>query len=143
MVDGSTRRCRGPAAEKLRFEQFDRARAAVGRQELGVVLMLGLQGQRGLQAGHAQPQRQEREHADEDAFWRWAEGRRLMHGYGEWQETLASSGFDVQASANTNATSVGRFNVSYRGTYIHKYRFQVEPGGTWHDPVGNWNNLRR
>ena len=52
-----------------------------------------------------------------------------------------ANGFDFQLSWNSGATSAGRFNASWRGTYINKYIFQVEPGGTWHDPVGNWNNL--
>lgn len=51
---------------------------------------------------------------------------------------VKTSGFDVQASANSGATSVGRFNVSYRGTYVHKYRFQVEPGGRFFNPVGEY-----
>jgi iron complex outermembrane recepter protein len=51
------------------------------------------------------------------------------------------NGFDFQLSWNSGATSAGRFTTTWRGTYINKYLFQVEPRGTWHDPVGNWNNL--
>jgi iron complex outermembrane receptor protein len=52
-----------------------------------------------------------------------------------------ANGVDFQLSWNSGATTAGRFNATWRGTYINKYRFQVEPNGTWHDPVGNWNNL--
>ncbi len=51
-----------------------------------------------------------------------------------------TNGVDFQLSWNSGATPYGRFNASWRGSYINKYLFQVEPGGTWLDPVGNWNN---
>jgi iron complex outermembrane receptor protein len=51
-----------------------------------------------------------------------------------------TNGVDFQLSWNSGSTPYGRFNASWRGSYINKYLFQVEPGGTWLDPVGNWNN---
>jgi len=52
---------------------------------------------------------------------------------------VKTSGIDLQANANSGPTSSGRFNLSYRGTYITKYEFQVEPRGTWFNPLGAYN----
>ena len=51
---------------------------------------------------------------------------------------VETNGIDLQASVNSGNTSAGRFSASYRGTYITKYRFQIEPGGAWFNPVGRY-----
>jgi iron complex outermembrane receptor protein len=50
-----------------------------------------------------------------------------------------TSGFDIQFNWNPGATSVGRFAMNWRGTYVTNYEFQKEPGGPWFNPVGNYN----
>lgn len=50
-----------------------------------------------------------------------------------------TNGVDIQVTWNSGATPNGRFNASLRGSYTNKYLFQVEPGGRWFEPVGNWN----
>ena len=50
-----------------------------------------------------------------------------------------TNGFDFQLNWNPTATQYGRFSFNWRGTYITKYEFQVEPGGRWYNPVGNYN----
>jgi iron complex outermembrane receptor protein len=50
-----------------------------------------------------------------------------------------TNGFDVQFNWNPAATQYGRFSFNWRGTYITKYEFQIEPGGVWYNPVGNYN----
>jgi iron complex outermembrane receptor protein len=50
-----------------------------------------------------------------------------------------TSGFDFQINWNPSATAYGRFSVNWRGTYVTKYEFQIEPSGTWYNPVGNYN----
>ena len=50
-----------------------------------------------------------------------------------------TTGFDFQLNWSPSATQYGRFSLNWRGTYITKYEFQIEPGGEWYDPVGNFN----
>jgi iron complex outermembrane recepter protein len=50
-----------------------------------------------------------------------------------------TSGIDFQINWNPSATAYGRFSLNFRGTYVTKYEFQKEPGGTWFNPVGNYN----
>ena len=52
---------------------------------------------------------------------------------------VETSGIDGQFNWTGGATEWGRFSVGIRGTYILKYEFQVEPNGTWYNPVGNYN----
>ncbi len=40
---------------------------------------------------------------------------------------------------NSGPTSIGRLSATYRGTYITKYEFQIEPGGAWFDPLGKYS----
>jgi iron complex outermembrane recepter protein len=50
-----------------------------------------------------------------------------------------TEGVDLQANWTSGATSTGRFGITYNGTYVTKYHFQVEPAGRWFDPVGNYS----
>jgi len=50
-----------------------------------------------------------------------------------------TSGFDFQFNWNPSATEYGRFALNWRGTYVTKYEFQIEPSGVWFNPVGNYN----
>ena len=50
-----------------------------------------------------------------------------------------TSGYDFQVNWNPSATQYGRFSANWRGTYTTKYEFQVEPNGTWYNPVGNFH----
>jgi len=50
-----------------------------------------------------------------------------------------TTGFDFAFNFNPAATPIGRFNLNWRGTYITKYEFQVEPNGTWFNPIANYN----
>jgi iron complex outermembrane receptor protein len=50
-----------------------------------------------------------------------------------------TTGLDFAFNFNPAATQYGRFSLNWRGTYITKYEFQVEPGGRWFNPVGNYN----
>jgi len=50
-----------------------------------------------------------------------------------------TSGFDFTFNWNPSATAYGRFSLNWRGTYVNKYEFQIEPGGVWYDPVANYN----
>jgi len=50
-----------------------------------------------------------------------------------------TSGYDFQFNWRPGATPYGRFTLDYRATYISKYEFQIEPKGTWYNPVGNYN----
>jgi iron complex outermembrane recepter protein len=52
---------------------------------------------------------------------------------------VETNGIDLQATVSSGPTSVGRFKGTYRGTYVTKYRFQIEPGGRWFNPLGNYN----
>jgi iron complex outermembrane recepter protein len=52
---------------------------------------------------------------------------------------VRTTGVDLQANYASGATGSGRFTASLRGTYVTKYEFQVEPGGRWFDPLGNYN----
>lgn len=52
---------------------------------------------------------------------------------------IKTTGIDLQATVNSGPTSVGRFTASLRGTYITKYEFQIEPGGVWFNPLGNYS----
>jgi iron complex outermembrane receptor protein len=51
---------------------------------------------------------------------------------------VKTSGIDLSATLNSGPTSLGRFSAVYRGTYVTKYEFQVEPGGTFFNPVGRY-----
>ena len=50
-----------------------------------------------------------------------------------------TEGIDVTVNWNSGATPNGRFNASLRGSYVTKYEFQVEPGGRFFSPLGNYN----
>jgi len=50
-----------------------------------------------------------------------------------------TSGWDFQLNWNPTATEYGRFSLNWRATYVTKYEFQLEPNGTWYNPVGNYN----
>jgi iron complex outermembrane receptor protein len=50
-----------------------------------------------------------------------------------------TSGIDVQVNWASGPTAWGRFTASARGSYVTKYEFQNEPGGTWFNPLGNYN----
>lgn len=50
-----------------------------------------------------------------------------------------TSGVDLQANWNSGATASGRFTASVRSSYVMKYEFQVEPGGAWFKPTGNYS----
>jgi len=52
---------------------------------------------------------------------------------------VETSGIDGQVNWTGPASEWGRFNVGIRGTYVLKYEFQVEPNGTWFNPVGIYN----
>ncbi|WP_284617395.1 TonB-dependent receptor domain-containing protein [Aquabacterium humicola] len=52
---------------------------------------------------------------------------------------VETKGVDVRVDWNSGATPMGRFNASVRGSYVDKYKFQVEPGGRWFDPNGKYN----
>lgn len=52
---------------------------------------------------------------------------------------VKTNGVDVQANWNSGAQSWGKLSVGYFGTYINKYRFQVEPNGTWYNPNGYYS----
>jgi iron complex outermembrane receptor protein len=52
---------------------------------------------------------------------------------------VETNGIDLQATVTSGPTSVGRFKGSYRGTYVTKYRFQIEPAGRWFNPLGNYS----
>jgi iron complex outermembrane receptor protein len=50
-----------------------------------------------------------------------------------------TTGVDWQANFTPAATEYGRFSLGIRGTYVTKFEFQIEPGGIWYDPVGNYS----
>ena len=50
-----------------------------------------------------------------------------------------TSGIDLGFSWNGGATEFGKFNFGLNGTYVLEYEFQVEPNGTYYNPVGNFN----
>lgn len=50
-----------------------------------------------------------------------------------------TEGADLSVTWASGATSSGRWGASLRGTYVHKYQFQVEPSGRFFTPVGNYN----
>jgi iron complex outermembrane recepter protein len=50
-----------------------------------------------------------------------------------------TEGVDIQASWNSGATPMGRFGATANGSYVTKYFFQLEPGGRWFEPVGNYS----
>ncbi len=52
---------------------------------------------------------------------------------------IKTEGVDVAIGWNSGATSSGRWGATVRGTYVTKYHFQVEPGGTFFTPVGNYS----
>lgn len=52
---------------------------------------------------------------------------------------VKTSGFDLQVIWSGMATDYGRINASMRSTYVDKYDFQVEPGGRFFEPVGNYS----
>ncbi len=52
---------------------------------------------------------------------------------------VQTSGLDLQANWQSDATSYGRFSVAVRGTYVIKYEFQVVKDGQFFSPVGNYN----
>jgi iron complex outermembrane recepter protein len=52
---------------------------------------------------------------------------------------VATNGIDLQATVTSAPTSVGRFKGTYRGTYVTKYKFQIEPRGVWFNPLGAYS----
>jgi iron complex outermembrane receptor protein len=52
---------------------------------------------------------------------------------------VKTNGVDLQINYNTGATPYGSFTAGLRGSYVNKYEFQIEPGGAWFNPVGNYN----
>lgn len=48
------------------------------------------------------------------------------------------SGYDFQADWRGPASTIGRFSVGMRGTYIESYKFQIEPGTPFFNPLGQW-----
>ena len=52
---------------------------------------------------------------------------------------VETSGIDWQFNWTGAANEWGRLNLGIRGTYVLNYEFQVEPNGTWYNPVGNYN----
>jgi iron complex outermembrane recepter protein len=52
---------------------------------------------------------------------------------------VKTNGIDLSATLNSGPTSMGRISASYRGTYVTKYEFQIEPGGAWFDPLGKYS----
>lgn len=50
-----------------------------------------------------------------------------------------TNGADIQINWNSGATPYGRFKANLVGSYINRYRFQVEPGGQWFNPLGAWS----
>lgn len=52
---------------------------------------------------------------------------------------VKTSGVDVSVDWTGMNTPYGRIRAGARGTYVNKYRFQVEPGGIWYDPVGKYS----
>lgn len=52
---------------------------------------------------------------------------------------VKTAGVDVSVDWRGVTTPYGRFGAGARGTYVHRYHFQVEPGGVWYEPVGNYS----
>lgn len=52
---------------------------------------------------------------------------------------VKTEGVDVSLAWQSGATSLGRFGASINGSYVTKYAFQVEPGGPWFNPLGQWS----
>jgi len=52
---------------------------------------------------------------------------------------VRTSGIDWQFNWTGAGTDYGRFGAAMRGTYVMSYQFQVEPNGTWYDPVGKYS----
>jgi iron complex outermembrane receptor protein len=50
-----------------------------------------------------------------------------------------TSGIDYQINYRPAPTPYGNFSLNWRGTYVTKYEFQIEPNGVWYNPVGNYN----
>ena len=50
-----------------------------------------------------------------------------------------TTGFDLQATWVPMPTSLGAFFFSTRATYISSFEFQLEKGGAWFNPLGNYN----
>lgn len=50
-----------------------------------------------------------------------------------------TQGVDIALNWTGAATAMGRFSASLNGSYTHRYEFQLEPGGRWFTPVGNYN----
>lgn len=50
-----------------------------------------------------------------------------------------TDGFDFTANLQLPATSYGRFNLGFRGTYVRNFDFQVVKDGPYFDPLGNWS----
>lgn len=50
-----------------------------------------------------------------------------------------TTGFDLQATWAPRPGPMGAFVVSTRATYVNSFEFQVEKGGPWFNPLGNYN----
>jgi len=50
-----------------------------------------------------------------------------------------TTGFDLQLNWAPAAGPLGSFAFSTRATYINSFEFQVEKGGAWFNPLGNYN----
>ena len=49
-------------------------------------------------------------------------------------------GVDLAASWRSAASDIGRFIVGWRGTYVLKYEYQLEPGGVFNNNLGTFFN---
>ena len=54
--------------------------------------------------------------------------------------TYKTSGLDFTSTWQSDATSFGKFNVGYRGTYVMQYEYQLEPGGPFNNNNGVYFN---
>jgi iron complex outermembrane recepter protein len=53
---------------------------------------------------------------------------------------LKTRGIDLSAAWRSGATSMGNFNVGIEGTYVMKYDYQREQGGTFINAVGRYSD---
>ncbi len=54
--------------------------------------------------------------------------------------TLKTSGVDLSANWRSTASDIGRFGLSFDGTYVNKYRYQREIGGEFINAVGRYSD---
>jgi len=53
---------------------------------------------------------------------------------------LKTNGVDLSATWRSGSTSFGNFGISFDGTYITRYKYQRERGGTFIDAVGRYSD---